>query len=122
MNATDQLIEQRAGWRGFILKIRFAAQHTLVIAADCVQSECPDIAFAGDGALQQTNNGRFRLWLAVFDRANKRRHIWEFGVLCEKSSYFNIWIDAVLELAIKIKEKFVIKEHRRVALLCTQTL
>src|SRR4029077_4377659 len=122
MNAADQFIEQRAGWRGFILKIRFAAQHTLVIAADCVQSECPDIGFAGNGALQEKNDSRFCFWLAVFDRADKRRHIWELGVLCEKSSYFNIGIDAVLELAIKLKKKFVIKEHRRVALLCTQNL
>src|SRR5262245_19365400 len=122
MNAADELFEQRPWRRDFILKIGLAAQHTLVIAADCVQSERPDIGFASNGTLQKANDCRFRFWPMVFDRADERRHVRELGVLCEKSSYFNVWIYAVLELAIKLKEKFVIKEHRRVALLYPQDL
>src|SRR5262245_36045445 len=106
MNSADQLIEQRTRRGDFILKIGLAAENTLIIATDRIQNERPDIALTSDGSLQKTNDGRFRFWPVVFDRTDKRRYIWEIGALCEKPSYFNIWIYAVLELAIKFKEKF----------------
>src|SRR5439155_1191948 len=52
INATEQLIEQRPRGRDFILKIGFATKYPLVIAADCVQGERPDIPFVSNGALQ----------------------------------------------------------------------
>ena len=51
INATEKLIEQRSWGRDFILKIGFATEHPLVIAADCVQRKRPDITFVGNGAL-----------------------------------------------------------------------
>lgn len=52
IDATDQFLEQRAGWRVFNLQISLAFQDALVIAADGIERERPHIAFIGDSGLQ----------------------------------------------------------------------
>ena len=85
-----------------ILEIGFATQHALIVTADCVQSACPDITFVRNSALQKTDDRRLRLFAAIFDGADKSRHVREVGALGEKPRYFDIRIDAVLEFAIEL--------------------
>src|SRR4030095_7080134 len=79
-----------------------------------------NVAFVCGSALQETNNGRVGLWPAIFDCPEERRHIWKIGTFSKEAIYFDIGIHAVFEFAIEFKEEFVIKEHRRVALLTGQ--
>ena len=72
INAADQFLEKSTGRRCFILKIGFALQHSLVIAADGVHSERPNVAFVGDRALQETNDSRFRFWPAIFESPRRK--------------------------------------------------
>ena len=120
INAADQFLEKRTGRRCFTLKIGFALQHALVVAADGVQRERPDVAFIGDRALQETNDRRLRLWPAIFDCSDERWHVWKIGFLGQESRDFDVGIHAVLEFAIEFQEKFVVEEHRRVALFRAQ--
>ena len=100
INASDQLIEQGAWRRSFILKIGFPSQHAFVVAAHGIQSERPNVAFVRGSALQETNDSRIRLSPAIFECSEERWHIWKIGAFGEKAVYFDIGIHAVLEFAI----------------------
>ena len=121
IDAADQLIEQCAGRCGLILQIGFAAEHPLVIAADRIERQCPAVALTCDCTLQKTNDGRFSFPAAIFDRATERGHVRK-AALGKESRNFDIRIHTVLELAIKLQEKFVLKKHRGVALLPSEHL
>ena len=72
--------------------------------------------------MQETDNRRLGFFATIFECADKSRHIGEISALSEKPRNFDIGVYAVLELAIDFKEEFVVKKHRRVALLPGQNL
>src|SRR5439155_7483329 len=109
VNPADQFVEKDTGRRCFILEIGFTTKHPFVITAYRVEGEHPGIALICRSALQETDNRRFGLWPAIFERTHESRHIWKIGVLCEESSYFDIGVHAILEFAIELKEEFVIE-------------
>src|SRR5438270_883999 len=96
---------------------RLSPQHAIIIATESVHRQSPNVAFVSDRALQKTNNTWLRLCAAIFECSYKCWHVWKIGLLCQKSRDFHIRIHAVLEFPIKLEEKFIVKEHRRVALL-----
>ena len=111
IHAPYQFLEKRAGQRCFTLKIAFTLQHAIVVAAEGVDRECPDVAFIGDRALQETNNRRVRLWPAIFECSDESWHVWKVGFLRQESRDFHVRIHAVLEFPIEFQEKFIVKEH-----------
>src|SRR6266513_5196722 len=122
VNPADQFIEEYAGWRCLVLEISFTPKHPFVIAAYRVEREGPRIAFICRSALQETNNSGFSLWPAIFECPDESGHVWKIGVLREEPVYFHVGVHSVFELAIELKEEFVIEKHRRVALFCAQNL
>ena len=111
IHAANQFVDENTGRRCFILKIGFAFQHALVVAAECVHSQRPDVAFIGDRALQQTNDGRLRLCPTIFECSDESWHVWKIGLLCQESDDFHVRVHAVLEFPIEFQEKFIVKEH-----------
>ena len=122
VNAADQLVEKRAGRRGLILQIAFLGQGPARNNGRRRRASSSRRRLAGDGALQKTNHRRLRFRAAILDRAAKRRNIREIGALGQKTRDFDIGIHAIFEFAIEFEEKFVLEEHRRIALLAAQHL
>ena len=70
IHAAYQFLEENAGQRCFTLKIAFTLQHAIIITAEGVHRECPDVPFIGYRALQEANNSRLRLWPTGGSRGN----------------------------------------------------
>src|SRR6266550_7184645 len=122
INASDQLIEEGTWRHSFILEVGFPSQHPFVVAAHGIQGERPNVAFVYGSVLQETNDSRIGLRPAIFECSEERWYIWKIGAFGQKAVYFHVGIHAVLQFAIKLKEEFVIKEHRRVALFTAQNV
>src|SRR5215831_14116242 len=111
INAAEQFLQNRGGRRCFILQIGFAFQYALIVAADRVYAESPNIALVRDRALQKANNSRFRFRTAILQCSYKSRHVWKSGLLGKKPREFNVRIHSVLKLTIEFQEEFVVEEH-----------
>ena len=122
IHAPYQFLEKTRRRRCFILKIAFALQHAIIIATESVHRQRPNVAFISDRALQKANNSWLRLCAAIFECSHKCWHVWKIGLVCQKSRDFHIRIHAVFQFPIEFQEKFVVKEHRRVALLRAQNV
>src|SRR5215472_5402637 len=122
INAADQFLQKNTWRRCFILKIGLALQDALVIPADRVHSQRPYVAFIQDRTLQKANNSWLRFGPAIFQCSDECWHVWEVGLLREEARYFHIRIQPMLEFSIKFQEKFVVEEHRRVALFRAQNV
>src|SRR5215471_5146737 len=122
IHAADQFIEESTRRHRFNLKIGFTLQHAVVIAADRIQSKCPDIAFIRHCALQEANHSWLRLCPAIFECSDEGGHIWEMGLLRKEPRDFHVRVHPVLEFTIEFQKELVVKEHRRVALLSVQNM
>ena len=118
IDAADQFIEQAGRRRGArVLQIGFSREHAFVVAADGVERQRPGVALVRRGACRSADDGRLAFGAAIFDRADKRRHVRELRRSVRKRVTSTSGIHAVFQFAIELQEKFVVEEHRGIALL-----
>src|SRR5262245_10421313 len=111
IHTTYQFFEKATSRGCFTLKIGFALQHALVIAAEGVHSQRPDVAFIGNRALQQTNHSWLCLCPAILECSDESWHVWEISLLRQESRDFHVRVHAILELSVEFQEEFVVEKH-----------
>jgi hypothetical protein len=121
-DATDELVEKRAGRDGGRLQIALAAEDTFIIAADGIEGEAPGVSLVRRSGLEESNDRRLHAWAAIFDCADKGGHVRKMLVLAEVTSELDVGVHAVFELAVELKKEAVFEKHGGVALLGVENL